>query len=177
MTMRSHPEDDALFDVASGSASAEAARHVAACAPCAERVADARVGLALASRAEVPEPSPLFFDAFRGRVAAALDGAAPPARRRYAGFLLPAFLATAATVAVIAYLPTDVRSPLPSPTASAWSALPAAGDPAVEGVSTVSAEEIVACRDVAECVAGLSEEESRAFADALRAELAGSEDL
>ena len=176
--MRSHPEDDALFDVADGNASAEAVLHVAACAECAGRVADARAGLALASSTEVPEPSPLFFDALRGRVAAALDGAAPPARRRYAGFLLPAFLATAATVAVIAYLPTDARAPLPSPTASAWSSLPAAGDPAGEAVaSTVSAEEIVACRDVAECVAGLSEEESRAFADALRAELAGSEDL
>jgi hypothetical protein len=176
MTMRSHPEDDALLDVAEGNASGDAARHVAACADCAARVADARAGLALVSAADMPEPSPLYFDAFRGRVASAID--APPVRRRYAGFVLPAFLATAATIAVIAYLPTDVKAPMPSPAASAWSSLPAAGDPAIDAVaSTVSAEEIVACRDVAECVAGLSEEESRAFADALRAELAGSEDL
>ena len=176
MTMRSHPEDDALFDVAEGNASVEAARHVAACAACAARVADARAGLALVSGADMPEPSPLYFDAFRNRVASAID--APPVRRRYTGFVLPAFLATAATIAVIAYLPTEVKTPVPSPMASSWSSLPAAGDPALEAVASAAlAEEIVDCRDVAECVAGLSEEESRAFADALRAELLGSGDL
>jgi hypothetical protein len=41
-----------------------------------------------------------------------------------------------------------------------------------------SADELVAgCLDVAECVADLSDEESRAFADALKAELGRSGDL
>ena len=39
------------------------------------------------------------------------------------------------------------------------------------------ADELAGCRDVAECVADLSDEESRAFAEALRAELGKSGDL
>jgi hypothetical protein len=174
MTMRNHPGDDALLDVVEGNASAEAERHVAACAECAGRVADVRGALSAVSGADAPEPSPLFFDAFRGRVASAI--AAPP-RRRYSGFLLPALLATAATVAVIAYLPNDVSAPLPAPSASAWSSLPAAEAGLDTAPAAVAAEEIAGCHDVAECVADLSDEESRAFAEALRAELAASEDL
>jgi hypothetical protein len=176
MTMRNHPGDDALLDVVEGNASVEAESHVARCAECARRVSDVRAGLAMAGAADAPEPSPLFFEHFRGRVASAID--APPARRRYAGFFLPAFLATAATVAVIAYLPGSASAPIPSPAASAWSSLPAADEPALEAYpATVFAEEVVGCRHVAECVADLSDEESRAFADALRAELASRESL
>src|SRR5687768_735001 len=103
MTMRSHLEDDVLLDLVEGTASAEAARHAAGCESCTRRAADARAGLAMASGAEAPEPSPLFWDAFRARVASQID--APEARRGYGGFVLPAFLATAAVVAVVAFLP------------------------------------------------------------------------
>lgn len=176
MTMRNHPGDEALLDAAFGAAGAETERHVASCAECAGRVSDVRAALSMVAEAEAPEPSPLFWDAFRGRVASAI--AAPPARRRYAGFVLPAFLAAAATIAVIAYLPTDVAAPAPSPAASASSSLPVAEDASFDAVPpAIAAEEIVGCRDVAECVADLSDEESRAFADALRADLAASEDL
>lgn len=174
MTMRNHPGDDALLDVTFGAASVETSRHVSACAECAGRIADVRAGLSMAAAAEAPEPSPLFWDAFRGRVAAAID--APPARPRYARFLLPAVLATAATVAVVAYFPRETAVPAPTP--STWASLPAAEDTAAEGVATgPSAEEMVGCRDVAECVADLSDEESRVFAEALRAELATGKSL
>jgi hypothetical protein len=176
MTMRNHPGDDALLDVAFGAAPLEAAAHVADCAECGHRVAEVRTALSMASEADAPEPSPLFWDAFRGRVASAIE--APPSRRGYAGFVLPAFLAAAATVAVIVYLPHETATAIPSPSASAWSSRPAVKDAPLDAVaSTVSAEEIVGCRDVADCVSDLSDDESRAFADALRAELASSEDL
>lgn len=173
MTMRNHPGDDALLDVIEGAASVETSRHVTACASCAGRIAEVRAGLSMAAAAEAPEPSPLYWEAFPGRVAAAID--ARPARPRYAGFLLPALLATAATVAVVAYLPRDPA--LPAPTPSTWASLPAADDTVTEGVATGVSEEMVGCRDVAECVADLSDEESRAFAEALRAELAAGESL
>jgi hypothetical protein len=168
MTMR-HLEDDVLLDVTFGAASVEATRHAAECAECARRTADARAGLAMAAGAEVPEPSPLFWDAFRSRVASAID--APPAWRTRRGFLLPAFLATAATVATIALLPRSATVPATAPASlPAWSAL---AEP-----EEVPADELVAgCLDVAECVADLSDEEGRAFADALEAELGKSGDL
>lgn len=174
MTMRDHPGDDVLLDVLEGAASVEATRHAGECAECARRIADVRVGLSMIGGADAPEPSPLFWDAFRGRVASAIE--APPARRRYSGFLLPAFLATAATVAVIAFLPNEASVPAPSP--PSWASAPAADEAAIEGFpAAVSAEEMVGCRDVAECVADLSDDESRAFAEALRAELRTKESL
>jgi hypothetical protein len=174
MTMRRHLEDDALLDVLEGVASVEATRHAKECAECAPRVAEARAGLSMAAGAEAPEPSPLFWDAFRGRVASAIE--APPARRGYRGFVLPAFLATAAIVAAITFLPLDGPAPVAVPASlPAWSSLPAADETVLDGFQ--GADDLAGCRDVAECVADLSDEESRAFAEALRAELGKSGDL
>jgi hypothetical protein len=173
MTMRRHLEDDVLLDVLEGAASVEATRHAGACAECAQRMAEARAGLSMAAGAEAPEPSPLFWDAFRGRVASAIE--APPARRGYRGLVLPAFLASAAMVAAITFLPTGGPAPVAVPASPAWSSLPAADETALDGFQ--GADDLAGCRDVAECVADLSDEESRAFAEALRAELGKSGDL
>jgi len=175
--MRKHLEDDVLLDVIEGAASVEATRHAGECAACARRMADARAGLSVAAGAEVPEPSPLFWDAFRRRVASAIE--AEPRQRRFGGFFAPALLATAAMVAVIAFLPSDGRAPVAAPASQpAWSSLPAADDALLEGLSgSASADDLAGCHDVAECVADLSDEESRAFAEALRAELGKSGDL
>jgi hypothetical protein len=177
MTMRHHLEDDALLDVIEGAASVEATRHAGECAACARRMADARVGLAMAAGAEAPEPSPLFWDAFRGRVASAIE--TEPRPRRFGGFFVPALLATAAMVAVVTLLPTEPGAPALSPAPlAASSAVPAADDAALEGFpGTASADDMAGCHDVAACVADLSDEESRAFAEALRAELGKNGDL
>jgi hypothetical protein len=170
MTMPSHLDDDALLDVAFGAASVEATRHAEACAECARRVADARAGLALAAGAEAPEPSPLFWDAFRRRVASAIE--AEPRPRRAGGFFVPAVLAAAAMVAVVTFLPHEPDVPLVSPAPLAASAtLPLADD---AGDAVASADDLAECLDVDACVASLTDEESRALADALRAELGRS---
>lgn len=171
--MRSHLEDDVLLDVTLGAASVEATRHAEKCAECARRVADARAGLALARGAEAPEPSPLFWDAFPRRVASAIE--AEPRPRRLGGFFVPALFATAATVAVLAFLPLDPGAPVVSPAPLASSALLAAEEGA--DAAMAAAYDVAECRDVAACVASLTDEESRALADALRAELDGSGDL
>lgn len=175
--MRSHLEDDVLLDVIEGAASIEATRHVGVCAFCARRIADARAGLSMAAGAEAPEPSPLFWDAFRGRVASAIE--VEPRQRRFGGFFAPALLATAAMVAMIAFFSRGGPAPVVAPgSLPVWSSLPAADDAALEGFpGAVAADELAGCRDVAACVADLSDEESRAFAEALRAELGKSGDL
>lgn len=172
--MRSHLEDDVLLDMALGAASVEAARHVGECAECARRVADARDGLALAAGAAAPEPSPLFWDVFRRRVASAIE--AEPRQRRMGGFFVPALLATAAMVAVVTFLPRQPDAPMVSPASlAASSTLPAVDDGG--DAATASADDLSECLDVAACVASLTDEESRALAEALRAELGRSGDL
>jgi hypothetical protein len=171
MKMRTHLGDDVLLDVLEGTAAAAAVRHAAACADCGRRVADARAAWSQAADAEAPAPSPLFWDAFPRRVASAI--AVEPRPRRLGGFLAPAVLASAALVAVIAFLPRDPAPALAPSSLSASAALPAVEEPLVDAAA-VSADELE-CRDVAACVAALSDEESRALADALRADLAGSD--
>ena len=175
--MRSHLEDDVLLDVMEGAASVEATRHAGECASCAGRMADARSGLSLAAGAAAPDPSPLFWDAFRRRVASAIE--AEPRPRRFGGFVAPALLATAAMVVVIAFLPNDGPAPVAAPASlPVWSSLPAADDAALDGLpGSASGDDLAGCEDVAACVADLSDEESRAFAEALRAELGKSGDL
>ena len=171
--MRSHLEDDVLLDVIEGAASVEATRHAGECAECARRMADARAGLSMAAQAEAPEPSPLFWDAFRRRVASAIE--AEPRPRRF-GFFVPALLAAAAMVAVVTFLPREPGSPAVAPAPLvASSALPAADESG--GVDAAASADDLECRDVAACVAGLTDEESRALAKALRAELAVGGDL
>jgi hypothetical protein len=53
----------------------------------------------------------------------------------------------------------------------------ASAAPVDEAVPEIAADEIGECGDVAACVAGLDDEESRALADALRAELKRGGDL
>lgn len=170
--MRTHLEDDVLLDVTLGVASAAATRHAEECDSCARRIADARAGLALAAGAEAPEPSPLFWDAFRRRVGTAIE--AEPRPRRFGGFFVPALLATAATVVLVTFLPREPEVTLISPAPlAASSALPVLED----GADAGSVDALAECRDVAACVANLTDEESRALADALQAELGQSGDL
>jgi hypothetical protein len=169
--MKTHLDEDVLLDVMEGRAEAEATRHARECSLCAARVAEAREGFALAASADVPAPSPLFWTAMRSRIAARMDA---PARRARVALVAPALFATAAMVAAALYLPTT--SPLavrPSPAALSSPAL----EPVAMADAPLSVEDLAECRDVAECVAALSDEESRALADVLRAELAGNGDL
>jgi len=171
MTMRTHLDDETLLDVMEGHAAADAARHARECAECAARVAEAREGWSLAASAEVPAPSPLFWTAFRSRVASAI---AAPAHRPRLPLFAPALLAAAAMIAAVFYLPggslTTPRGAVPIARSSPVLEETASEVPVLE-------DELGECPDVAECVVGLSDDDSRAFADALRAELAGNGDL
>ena len=170
MTMRTHLEDDVLMDVLEGQAPAAAARHAAECASCAARVEEARAALFSVSGAEAPEPPPAFWTSFRARVREGIG--AERASPRWRALVAPALLAAAATVAVVSLVPVSPSVEVaPVPVATLATAVPE--DVAVE--TAAAPEDLVACPDVAACVVSLSDDESRALAEALRDELASGD--
>jgi hypothetical protein len=175
--MRGHVEDEMLLDVLEGTAGEEARQHAAACASCAGRVEDARLGLEWAREAEVPEPSPLYWDAFRRNVGQRLEAG----RRWRPAVWVPAMAAAGLAVA-IAWLPSLGRGPqvTPAPLLPAWSALPPAEqDEALDVMAAAAPVEdlgsVAECGSLSGCLSELSEEETVALANALRSELGESD--
>jgi hypothetical protein len=178
--MWTHLSDAALMDAVEGAAGERVQRHVAACARCRARVEEARSVLAWTTAAAVPEPIPSYWDVFRRRVAHALVEVPATRSRR------PLWAAaTVAGAVVIAAVLTVRPAPGPVrphanvlPTLPAWSPLPPADEdpslPILELVApaVAAATPAAECSDVSECVVGLTDEESGALADALRAQLA-----
>jgi hypothetical protein len=171
--MNRHLSDGSLVSLVEGGGTDLERAHVAACGGCAERVEETRAGLALARRADVPEPSPLYWEALRASVERRI--AEEPRRAAPWAWLAP-LAAAAAALTVVAL--TAVRTPapiaVPGPTLPAWSALPPAEDDAslevLEGLAVAGGELGMPDegRGVGAFLAGLSEEEYRALADSLR---------
>lgn len=178
--MWTHVSDAALMDAVEGAAGERVERHLAGCARCRTRVEEARTALGWTAPATVPEPIASYWDVFRRRVAHALVEA--PATRSRRPLWAAATVAGAAVIAVVLVVgPSPVPvAPLASalPTLPAWSPLPPADEdpalPILELVAPVvaAAAPTAECSDVSECVVGLTDEESGALADALRAQLA-----
>jgi hypothetical protein len=177
--MWTHVSDETLMDVVEGAAGDRALGHVAGCARCRVRVDEARFALGLTIRAALPEPAPMYWEVMRRRVTQRLSEA-PPARSRR-----PLWAAAAVAGAAMVVLATGVRvrPPVEPPlhataTLPAWSALPSAdqdpGLPVLENIAPTmaAAASSVDCPDLADCVAGLSDDESRALAEALREKIA-----
>jgi hypothetical protein len=160
--MRDHLDEAALIDLLDGPGSAEAGRHLAGCAACAGRLEEMRGILGLAQEAEVPEPSPLYWQAFRTQVERRI---AEP--RRGWGFGWPSLAAAAAVLAgVVVLLP---RAPVVAPAGPlapglpAWSALPPVEDDGAWELLQVAASTApveVDCGGEADCAAALSDEEA-----------------
>ena len=66
--MAKHLSEERLQDVVDGAADEDARAHVTVCPGCRRRADEAALGLALAHEADVPEPSPLYWEAFRRQV-------------------------------------------------------------------------------------------------------------
>jgi hypothetical protein len=175
--MSRHVSDDGLMDVLEGSSRGPAAEHLASCADCAARLADARLGLALAGAATVPDPPALYWQSFPRQVARRID--APAAARAWPLWLVRGVVSTVAVGAAIAILARPPLHPGPSPgrtpparTLQAWSALPAAEeDPGLPVLQALGPEVVpaVECGGLAECLADLSDEESQDLVRTLRA--------
>jgi hypothetical protein len=178
MMMWTHASDAALMDVVDGTAADRVFSHVTSCARCRARVDEARGALVWAEQVAVPEPVPSYWDVFRRHVARRIaeTPAAPKGR--------PLWAAAAVAGAVLAAILTVVPGPAPRPAESiagsalpAWSPLPSAEEDAALPLLEEAAPAVAAsapaleCADVAECVAGLTDEESSELADALRRQL------
>jgi hypothetical protein len=174
--MRRHLADERVLDLAEGAGSTEERAHVEGCAACASRVEATRGGMALARRAEVPEPSPLYWEAMRQSVGRRI-GEEPRRAARWP-WLLP-LLAAGALVAVLWSGPAPGPGPSPGPGLPAWTALPDADeDPSLtvlEAVLEASGDDIDEASPVRAQVAALTDEESRALVDALRGNRNGGE--
>jgi len=171
--MNRHLSEKSLLSLAQGGGASAERAHVTACGRCAERVEEVRAGLALTRLADVPEPSPLYWEAMRRSVERRI--AEEPRRSPRWAWLAPV-LATAAAVGVVALTTGRAHAPaaLPGPTLPAWSALPPAEDDAslevLEGVAVADGDLGTddEGRGVGAFLIGLSDEEFRALADSLR---------
>ena len=179
--MGEHVRDDELMDTAEATASAAVRRHVQACASCRERVDKVAEGWELAGQAEVPEPSPLYWESFKHQL-----GRRVGAQRWWRSAAWAPVLAAAAVLVIAAGVFLPRTEPVrPVTTLPAWSAaLPAAEEDAglVQLGALVADEpdELAAlggCSGLARCLSGLSEEETMALADALSQELGPESDL
>jgi hypothetical protein len=175
--MARHLSEDALWREVEGDAEAAARAHLLVCAECRRRVQEAKAGLELArGTKDVPEPSPLYWEAFRRQLRRRI--AEEPAESRWSTWRrrgLSSLVPVTAVALLLALVPSwrkgtpDPERPLP-----AWEALPpTAEDPSLDVLRGLAyegndLEAASGCRDVVECVGGLSEEESRGLVDALR---------
>jgi hypothetical protein len=176
--MSRHLTDERLMEVMEDAADASARAHVETCADCAARLREAGDGLAMAREAEVPEPAPQYWEAFRRNVGRRIEDEG--SARRWRWVLVP-ILATAACLALL--VPAVHRrvatSPSPAAVLAAWSALPPAdqddGLEVLEGVAQANADLPVVDgeRSAVESLAELSDEEARDVGEALRSGLPG----
>lgn len=161
-----HPSDAELMELLEGG-TGRARPHVAGCAHCQARLAHAEEGLRLALASDVPEPSPLYWEAFRRQVGRRIMAEDAPLLRWRLGALLAAAAATLALVSLVPPAPRPAGSvPLP-----AWSAFPEE-DPAFSVAASVMAQggEATEC-SVSECLDSLSDEEQASLLDSLRQQL------
>jgi hypothetical protein len=178
--MTRHVTDESLADLAEGLGSEADRAHAAACGPCASRVAEVRSALEAALRADVPQPSPLYWDAMRRSVGRRI-GEEPPRRPGWAWLAPLGAAAALVAVMVVAAGRTGPPSPSPVPGLPAWSALPNADDdPSLLVLEGFTAEngDLAAVDEgsgVGPFVAGLSDEDSQALAESLRGGVKGGE--
>jgi hypothetical protein len=172
--MKPHLTDEAVVDLATGAGEPSERAHAASCAECAARVRESLDALDLARQAEVPEPSPLYWQALRNGVSRRI---AEEGREKHRfGFLVP-LAAAAGLVAVVLSLrawQAPPARPVGQAQLPAWSALPLEEEDAelsvLEGVALASSEagEWPDANGLQGYVASLSDDEALALAESLR---------
>ena len=169
--MSVHLSDDAVVDLALGEGADSGRAHAGACEDCALRVAEARSAVELAQGADVPEPSPLYWQALRSGVSRRI--AEDAGRTRRLAIWLP-LAAAAALTTVLVTRPAQVEQGRVAPSLAAWSALPVEDEDdglrVLEGVALSSDElgEWDRGEGLSVCLANLTDDESKLVAETLR---------
>jgi hypothetical protein len=171
--MTAHVSDDVLLDLALGEGAASERAHAGSCEACARRVEEARSAVLLAQSAEVPEPSPFYWQSLRHGVSQRIAEDGHKARRF--AILVP-LAAAAALTAVLVVRPGLFKESRVEPGLAAWSALPVEDEDddlrVLEGMA-------LSGNDLAEWdrteglgvyLANLTDDESRVLAEGLRAQ-------
>jgi hypothetical protein len=188
-----HLKDEQFVDlVGGGRAVAQLDAHLQSCAACRERLADLRATLASVKAADVPEPSPLFWDHFSRRVHDAVAAEAAGTRgRAWLPWLFPAAAAAALLLVVViagvwsSSRPATVAIAPAAPAAPARETLGEVTDPSLTFVADLTDgagweathEAGLSPRGSAEhAVTHLSERELRALQRLLQSELAHASD-
>lgn len=83
-----HLAPEALLDLADGTTPEASVDHLARCAECRAQLSDLRATMGLAMAADVPEPSPLFWDHLSARVRESIASGDAPVRRSVLWFRL-----------------------------------------------------------------------------------------
>lgn len=167
--------DERLVDLLFGEACPEQRAHAADCPSCGRRLRRLEQTLLRVGSAEVPEPSPLYWPALRRSVGRQIE------RSRRLWRWAPLAAAAAVLVAAFGIAPGDrIQAPgSPAPALPSWVALPPVGEDVgvevLEGMLStgVQDEDLIGCSGLAPCLASLSESETQALVEALRAELKG----
>lgn len=81
-----HLSPEQLLDLADGTTPEASVAHLARCAECRAQLSDLRATMGLAMAADVPEPSPLFWDHLSTRVRDSIAAGDVPARRSVFSF-------------------------------------------------------------------------------------------
>jgi hypothetical protein len=172
--MARHLSEDEIADALFERGSPARREHLQACSDCAGRLAVASEGLTVAREAEVPEPSPLYWEAFRRQVDRRIGAEGAPPRRAW---LVP--LATAAAIAVLAvpFLRPPATDPPKPASLPSWSSLPPAeeddGLAVLRAVSLADSDllSVRESRGMDDVLTDLSDDETVALTEALRREL------
>jgi hypothetical protein len=175
-TVPGHLTDGSLVDALEGRADPEAQAHLRSCEACDMRMRRAQETLRLAAQAEVPEPSPLYWEAFRRQVGRRIAEEPGAGSRRW--WWVWGLAAAAAVVVATLAVPSRPRTPSVVPTLPAWVAFPEEDEASLSvleamGPSDEDLRPVLADQGVAYEIAGLSEEDSRSLAAALEGEWGG----
>jgi hypothetical protein len=124
-----HVSTDDLVDIAEGTRSEASAPHLAGCEPCRAQLHDLRAMLSAARDADVPEPSPLFWDHLSSRVSDAVAAEGAPRTAwldvtTWRRVLTPTWAVAAATIVVVIALSSRLMAPQPPAGIDAWVAAP-----------------------------------------------------
>ena len=178
--MSAHLTESEIVDLADGIAGESLTAHASHCAECQARVETFAAALREAREADVPEPSPEYWQAFRREVEARLEQEARPWWRSP---LRPLpVLVTLAVAVVLAVGLVGPRAPQPPATLApapmpAWSALPEVEDGGLLVIEALGApvEDTATegCRAAYDCLASLSDAESEAVLQAMKTEIEG----